>query len=204
MLRQRTGSPADLLAVGLGNPGEKYEATRHNVGVRAISILAARHGVRMKEAKQLRSKVAEARIDGLSLALATPLTYMNESGSAVAPLVRRYGITSLDRLVVVHDELDLSPGTVKVKQGGGTAGHNGLRSIQAHLGDLAFCRVRVGIGRPPGREHGAEYVLRAPNSKDRAVLEEAAELAADVVETILADGVTAAMNQFNGLPPAGS
>ncbi len=123
---------------------------------------------------------------------------MNESGAAVRPLLRRFGIDDLSRLVVVHDELDLPPGRVKVKIGGGIAGHNGLRSIQAHLHSPDFVRVRIGIGKPPGRRSGADHVLRRPSRRDRDVLDVAVSAAADAVELIAADGVDAAMNRYNG------
>lgn len=124
---------------------------------------------------------------------------MNDSGLAVAPLVRRFGIDDLSRLVVVHDELDLPVGKLKVKAGGGLAGHNGLRSIKAHLHSDAFTRVRIGIGKPPGgREGGVDHVLRAPGKRERTELEVTIELAVDAVLEILADGVLAAQNRFNG------
>lgn len=124
---------------------------------------------------------------------------MNDSGLAVRPLVRRFGVEDLARLVIVHDELDLPLGRVRVKTGGGLAGHNGLRSIRAHLGSEAFTRVRIGIGKPPGgKERGADHVLRAPSKRDRAELDVSIELAADAVESILAEGVVGAQNRFNG------
>jgi PTH1 family peptidyl-tRNA hydrolase len=139
------------------------------------------------------------RVGGRRLALAFPQTFMNDSGLAVAPLVRRYGITDFERLVVVHDELDLPLGKLQIKAGGGLAGHNGLRSIKAHLHTDAFSRVRIGIGKPPGgAERGADHVLRAPSKRDRTELEVSVAIAADAVEMILADGVVAAQNRFNG------
>jgi PTH1 family peptidyl-tRNA hydrolase len=124
---------------------------------------------------------------------------MNDSGLAAAPLVRRFGVDDLSRLVVVHDELDLPVGKLKVKAGGGLAGHNGLRSIRAHLHSDAFTRVRIGIGKPPGgKEGGVDHVLRAPGKRERTELEVAIELAADAVVEILTDGVLAAQNRFNG------
>jgi PTH1 family peptidyl-tRNA hydrolase len=117
----------------------------------------------------------------------------------VAPLVRRYGIEDLARLVVVHDELDLPVGRVQVKLGGGLAGHNGLRSIKAHLHDDGFARIRIGIGRPPGgAQHGADHVLRAPSKRDRTELDVSVAIAADAVEVVLAEGVLVAQNRFNG------
>ncbi len=138
-------------------------------------------------------------LGGRRLALAVPLTYMNDSGLAAAALVRRFGIEDLTCLVVVHDELDLPVGKLQVKAGGGLAGHNGLRSIKAHLHSGAFTRVRIGIGKPPGgKERGADHVLAAPGKRERTELEVSVELAADAVERILAEGVLAAQNRFNG------
>ena len=123
---------------------------------------------------------------------------MNDSGQSVAPLVRRYGIEDLGRLVVVHDELDLPVGKLQVKAGGGLAGHNGLRSIKAHLHADAFTRVRIGIGKPPGgKDHGADHVLKSVGKRERVELDVSIELAADAVEVILAEGVAAAQTRFN-------
>jgi PTH1 family peptidyl-tRNA hydrolase len=140
----------------------------------------------------------EVVLAGRRLALGVPETYMNDSGLAVRALARRYSLEDLSQLVVVHDELDLPVGTVRVKRGGGIAGHNGLRSVQSHLHSLEFLRVRVGVGRPPGRMAGADYVLRRPSRAEADELAAAFEVAADAVEAILADGAEAAMNAFNG------
>ena len=124
---------------------------------------------------------------------------MNDSGRAVAPLVRRFGVDDMERLVIVHDELDLPLGVVKVKSGGGLAGHNGLRSIKAHLHSDAFTRVRIGIGKPPGgKERGADHVLTAPSKSVRVELDVSIEVAADAVECILTEGLAVAQNRFNG------
>lgn len=197
--RPRTGTAADLLVVGLGNPGAEYAGTRHNAGADVVALLAERHGGRLRKGKE-RALVGEVRVEGRLVALAFPQTYMNDSGLAVAPLVRRFGIPpdGLDRLVVVHDELDLPVGRIRVKLGGGLAGHNGLRSIKAHLHRDDFCRVRIGIGKPPGRRQGVDHVLKAPGKAERAELAVAVEEAADAVETILLEGPAAAMNRFNG------
>lgn len=197
MLRARTGTPAELLVVGLGNPGAQYARTRHNVGAEVVERLAARYGEKLKLGKE-RALVTEARIDGRRVALAFPQTYMNESGVSVTLLVRRFGIEDLERLVVVHDELDLPVGRMKVKVGGGLAGHNGLRSIKAHLHTDAFVRIRIGVGKPPGgKEQGANHVLKPPGKSERAELDIVVEEAADAVETILRHGPAAAMNRYN-------
>ncbi len=189
--------------VGLGNPGSEYEGTRHNVGAEVAAVLADRHGGRLKAEKGLQSRVCTLRIGGCAVLVAIPQTYMNESGQAVAPLVRRSGIDQGDatgtahRLIVVHDELDLPSGRVKVKSGGGTAGNNGLKSIDSHLHTNDYLRVRVGIGKPPGRQPGADYVLKRPGAAERARLAVAVEEAADAVEAIVTEGVQAAMTRFN-------
>jgi PTH1 family peptidyl-tRNA hydrolase len=163
-----------------------------------VALLASRRGERLKKSKE-HALVAEVKVDGHRLALAFPQTYMNDSGRAVAPLVRRYSIADLADLVIVHDELDLPLGTVRVKAGGGLAGHNGLRSIKAHLHSDEFSRVRIGIGKPPGgKEQGADHVLKSPSKRDRTELDVSIEVAADAVECILAEGVVAAQNRFNG------
>ncbi|MEN3314714.1 MAG: peptidyl-tRNA hydrolase, family [Acidimicrobiaceae bacterium] len=142
--------------------------------------------------------MAEAHVDGELLVLAFPQTFVNLSGESAARLVRRYGIAGdVGRLVVVHDEMDLPVGRVRVKEGGGTAGHNGLESVRTHLHSGSFVRVRIGVGRPPGRMDSADYVLRRPPKQEQLELDVAIEQAADAVELILAEGPAAAMNRFN-------
>ncbi len=193
---ERRGTPADLLVVGLGNPGADYQHTRHNVGADVVVLLAERHGGSLKRSKE-RALVAEGRLGDRRVALALPQTYMNLSGESVALLVKRHGITDPERVVVVHDELDLPLGRVKIKRGGGLAGHNGLRSIKAHLHTGDFLRVRIGVGKPPSKEQGVDHVLRRPSRSERVELDIAVQEAADAVEAILADGVDAAMNRYN-------
>lgn len=192
----RTGTPSDLLVVGLGNPGREYSGTRHNVGFDVIDELARRHGGRLRAGKE-RALVDEVRISSKRVALAEPTTFMNLSGESVAPLVRRHGIDDLHRLVIVHDELDLPTGTVRVKVGGGLAGHNGLRSIKSHLHSDDFVRIRIGVGRPPDKERGADHVLSRVGKADRQALDEAVVIAADAIEQILAVGIDATMNSVN-------
>ena len=193
----RTGTPADLLVVGLGNPGEGHAGTRHNAGAAALEVLADRHGARLRRRRGLSALTDEVRIEGRRVALAFPQTYMNVSGEAVRRLVRRFGIDDLQRLVVIHDELDLPAGRVQVRVGGGLAGHKGLRSIRDHLRATSFVRIRIGIGRPPSAAAGADYVLSRPASADRDALATAAARAADAAEVIATDGVERAMNTFN-------
>jgi peptidyl-tRNA hydrolase, PTH1 family len=187
--------------MGLGNPGPRYAKTRHNVGADTIALLAERHGQRLRQGKEL-ALVAEAVVGGKRLVLAFPQTFMNESGRSAARLVRRFKISDLTRLVVVHDELDLPLGAVRVKAGGGLAGHNGLRSIKAWLRSDEFSRVRIGIGKPPGgKDYGVDHVLSTPTRLERQKLKWGIEAAADAVEMILAEGVAAAQNEFNARQP---
>ena len=197
---ERRGTPADLLVIGLGNPGEEYHGTRHNAGADVVRLLAERYGGKLKKGKE-RALVAEVRIDGRLVALAFPQTYMNLSGESVALLVRRHGVDDPRKVVIVHDELDLPLGRVKVKVGGGLAGHNGLKSIKAHLHSDEFLRVRIGVDKPSGKKQGADHVLSRPGKKEREELEITVQEAADAVEAILLDGPEAAMNRFNHRTP---
>ena len=192
----RTGTPAELLVVGLGNPGDEYVRTRHNVGAEVVELLARRHGARLKKGKE-RALVDQVQVGGHRVALAIPLTYMNDSGDALRLLARRYSVAP-EQIVVVHDELDLPVAALRVKSGGGLAGHNGLRSIKSHLHSDAFQRVRIGVGKPVSKERGADHVLNKFTKRERAEVDVTIEQAADAVETIVADGVDAAMNRYNG------
>ena len=193
---ERTGEPAALLVVGLGNPGDDYEGTRHNVGANVIAVLADRHGGLLRRSKEL-ALSCEVRIGGQRVALALPQTFMNESGQSVRKLTHRHGVDDPARIVVVHDELDLPVGGLRVKAGGGMAGHNGLKSITAHLKTQDYLRIRIGVGRPPGRQSGADYVLRRPGKAEAAELGVSVQEAADAVEAILAEGVDATMGRVN-------
>ena len=193
---ERTGTPADLLVVGLGNPGAEFAGTKHNAGADVVELLAKRHGARLRKSKE-RALVDEVRVDGKRLALAVPTTYMNDSGQAAAPLARRFGVAP-EHLVIVHDELDLEPAVLRVKVGGGLAGHNGLRSIKQHLHDDGFLRVRIGVGKPTSKEQGADHVLSKFGKRMREEMAVTIQEAADAVELILAEGVDAAMNRYNG------
>ena len=193
----RTGSAADLLVVGLGNPGDEYARTRHNAGRWVVDELVRRHDGRLRRARRLQASVCEVRVLQRRMAVAAPVTWMNESGRAVAPLVRRFGIGDLERLVVVHDELDLPVGRLKIKVGGGLAGHKGLVSIRAHLRSDAFTRVRVGVGKPDMTPKGGEYVLKRPGRAEQAELERTVARAADAVECFLEHGLEVTMNRFN-------
>lgn len=185
----------DLLVVGLGNPGDEYARTRHNVGADVVELLARRHGGRLRKSKD-RARVDDVRIEGKQMVLAIPTTYMNDSGIAVRALARRYDLLP-HQIVIVHDELDLPPAALRVKEGGGLAGHNGLRSIVQHLHSDDFLRVRIGVGKPPTKERGADHVLSRASRRDREEMAVTVEQAADAVELILSDGVAAAMNRYN-------
>lgn len=193
---ERRGTPADLVVIGLGNPGLDYANTRHNIGADTVALLAERHGERLRAGKE-RALVAEARVGAARIVLAFPQTFYNDAGSAVRLLLERHGVDDLHKLVVVHDEMDLPPGKLKVKIGGGLAGNNGLKSIKAHLKSDDFVRVRIGIGKPPGRQEGADHVLRRPGKAERAELDVAMAEAADAVEMILAEGAEAAQTRYN-------
>jgi peptidyl-tRNA hydrolase, PTH1 family len=194
--RASKGTPFEWLVLGLGNPGKEYVRTRHNVGEDVVRLLAERHSATLKGGRD-NSLVGEARFGDHRVVLAFPLTYMNESGQAASALVRRYHIEQPERIVVVHDELDLPPATVRVKAGGGLAGHNGLRSITQHLRTQDYLRVRIGVGKPPTKEHGAGHVLSKVPSRQRAEFDTAIAIAADAVETIIERGVDAAMRDTN-------
>ena len=187
----------DALVVGLGNPGREYARTRHNVGAEAVGLLVERAGEKFKAGRD-KALVADARIAGRRVILAFPTTYMNDSGFAISALMRRHKLEDPAQLIVVHDELDLPPGIVRVKVGGGLAGNNGLRSITQHLKTQDYVRVRIGIGKPPSKERGADHVLSRLPKAERELLDIAIVTAADAVETVLAEGPNSAMTKFNG------
>lgn len=197
---ERRGAEFDFLIVGLGNPGSKYSRTRHNVGFEAIELLATRLNATLKAGRD-RALFAEVNTTSNSqskhILLAMPTTYMNESGNAVGPLARRYAIVDPLKIVVVHDELDLEPGVVKIKSGGGLAGHNGLQSITQHLKTQDFLRVRIGVGKPPSKEQGGDHVLSKIPARERELLNISVQVAADAVQLIVAEGLDAAMRTIN-------
>lgn len=184
--------------VGLGNPGARYDDTRHNLGAAAAVLLADRNGARLRDDPKVSASVAEIRIGGKRVVVAVPLTYMNDSGRAVRSLLTRYDVDGPENLVVMHDELDLPPGRVKIKSGGGIAGHNGLRSIRQHLSTEAFTRVRLGVGKPPGgSERGADWVLSKIPRAARPQFDAACERALEAVELIATGGIQHAMARIN-------
>ena len=183
------------LVVGLGNPGPAYSGNRHNVGFMVVDLLAARMSGRFKAHKS-RADIVEGRLAGERVVLAKPRSYMNDSGGPVSALTDFFKVP-LDRLVVVHDELDLPYGGLRLKLGGGDNGHNGLKALRRSLGSGEFCRVRFGIGRPPGRMDAAAFVLRDFSAAERKELELEVDRAADAVEALVADGLEKAQNAFN-------
>lgn len=186
------------LIVGLGNPGPKYETTRHNVGQMALDILADRLGARFSPHKT-NSRIAEGRFvpGGPKLVLAKSNGYMNTSGGPVSALAKYFDVAP-ERVVVLHDELDLPFDSLKLKQGGGHGGHNGLRDIAKALGTPEFFRVRIGIGRPPGQQDPADYVLKPFASNERETLAVLLEDAADASEVLVNEGLVAAQQKFHG------
>ena len=198
---------ATWMVVGLGNPGPTYSFTRHNVGFMVADELARRAGASWSAPRGMRADVIETRIgvagvgvpsaDADRLVLVKPRTFMNESGQAVRKLAAFHRVMP-DHLVAVHDELDLDPGQLRLKIGGGDNGHNGLKSLRQHLGTGDFYRVRFGIGRPPGRQAAADYVLATIPAALRSDIELETSRAADAVETLIAAGLEAAQNRFNG------
>lgn len=182
-----------LLVVGLGNPGPQYATTRHNVGFLVADVLADRIGTGFKLHKKSGADVVTGRLGGKSVVVAKPRTYMNESGRHVGPLAKFYSIAPAD-VIVLHDELDIDFGRIRLKFGGGAAGHNGLRSVGSALGTNDFGRVRIGIGRPPGRQSGASFVLENFNSRERPELGVIVEQSADAAELLIRDGLEPAQN----------
>ena len=182
------------LIVGLGNPGPEYAATRHNVGFMVAGLLAERSGIALKR-KGYQGIYGVGRLAGAEVAILLPQTYMNRSGASVGPACQSLGVEPGD-LIVVHDEIDLDYGCLRVKQGGGHGGHNGLRSLSGVLSP-EYIRLRVGIGRPPAGGDVSAYVLSRFNAAERRKLAEFIEHAADAVERILSDGCQAAMNAYN-------
>ena len=192
----RRGESAELLVVGLGNPGSEFANTRHNVGREVIDEVVKRNNSSLKTGKE-QALVSEVRYEGKLIVFAIPMTFMNDSGIAVAKLMRRYGLSEVKKLLIVHDELDLEVGHIRLKEGGGLAGHNGLRSVKQHLKNQDFCRIRVGIGKPFPNQKGAQYVLSKPGKKESEELLLSVVTAADSIESILKTGFESSMQIFN-------
>ncbi len=185
-----------LLVVGLGNPGPQYAKTRHNVGVMVADLLAGRIGTAFKVHNRSGAEVATGRLGHRPVVLAKPRCYMNESGRQIGPLAKFYSVPAAD-VIVIHDELDIDFGRVRLKLGGGEGGHNGLRSVANALGSKDFQRVRIGIGRPPGRKDPAAFVLEPFSAAERTEVPTICELAADATELLIEAGLETAQNQVH-------
>ncbi len=185
------------LVVGLGNPGRQYENTRHNVGFKAVTKLAKRLKAELLFKANLDSLSCKANISGSDVVLLLPQTYMNNSGQAVSSAMKKYNIKP-EKIIVVHDEIDLPPGTMKIKNGGGSAGHNGIRSIISSIGSGGFIRIRIGVGKPERESQtGAEYVLSGISGKDKKEIGRCIDNACDAIGSIITEGTASAMNVFN-------
>jgi PTH1 family peptidyl-tRNA hydrolase len=192
---------APWLIVGLGNPGKEFAGNRHNVGFMVADLLASRVGAKFGRSKRAHAEVAEGRLGygGPKLILAKPLTFMNLSGAPAVALAQFFKVP-VERVIAVHDELDVPFGQVRVKRGGGEGGHNGLRSMSKSLASKEYARVRFGISRPPGRQDPADYVLREFSPSERKQLPFLIDRAADAVEAILVGGLESAQNEYNAAP----
>ena len=190
------------LIAGLGNPGERFAATRHNVGAMVVDELARRAGERLRKVRFLPVEVAELHEDGERILLAKSLRFMNESGASYASLARKRDVDP-DRLIAVHDEIDLAFGALRAKTGGSTAGHNGLKSLQAALRTPNFHRIRVGVGRPPGRQDPADYVLRPFSKAESPAVPALIDEAADAAASLVRDGLAATQDRYNRAGPRG-
>jgi peptidyl-tRNA hydrolase, PTH1 family len=193
------GEAIKLLA-GLGNPGTEYARTRHNAGFQLVDVLAARHGASFRPEPRHRGELARVRIADTELWLLKPMNYMNHSGDALQSVASFYKVP-LASILVAYDELDFPAGVVRLKLGGGAAGHNGLRDVIAQMGD-AFWRLRIGIGHPGDRSRVLDYVLGRPPAAEAALLAGAIDAAADIVPVLLKDGAQVAMNLLHSRDPA--
>jgi len=183
------------LIIGLGNPGKEYQLTRHNIGFRVVDLLARERGIQFRR-RRGEAQVGEGRVGREKVILAKPLTYMNQSGVAVKKLIMASGIP-LDHIMVVHDDLDLACGRMKIKEKGGHGGHKGVQSIMEELGSADFLRVKIGIGKPPSPEEGADYVLSRFSRDESSLVKEGMEQAAEAIETMISSGKEKAMNKYN-------
>jgi PTH1 family peptidyl-tRNA hydrolase len=187
-----------LLIVGLGNPGREYAGNRHNVGFDCVDLLAEKHGISLDKS-QHKARLGMGQVAGRHAILLKPQTYVNDSGEAVGAVARYYKVAPGD-VLVIYDDLDLPQGTIRLRPGGSSGGHNGIKSIIEHLGTQAFPRVRIGIGRPPGRMEPKDYVLQDFSAAEREAMAEVFDRVVDAVETFVRDGIREAMNRFNASP----
>ena len=190
--------PKDFLIIGLGNPGSGYEKTRHNVGFRAVRQFAKRHGIELRKAARISAEIGHGTIDGVSVGLVLPLTYMNSSGEAVRECVKAFKVP-LKQLMVVVDDVAFPVGDLRLKEGGSSGGHNGLKSIEAHLGTTEYPRLRLGVGSPGGQDL-ADYVLGKFEKAEEVLLPQVFDKAADVLDCWVREGIQSAMTKANTRP----
>lgn len=190
------------LIVGLGNPTSQYEKTRHNAGFWFLDGLARHYGVSLRAESRFQGEFARHELDGRSVFLLKPATYMNRSGQSVAAVAAYYKVTA-GEILVVHDELDLPPGVIRLKMGGGHGGHNGLRDIVAHMGTQNFPRLRLGIGHPGDRLQVSNYVLGAPGRDDGRSINEAIDRGLGEIDVLVRGGYAAVMNRLNSVASTG-
>lgn len=185
-----------FLVVGLGNPGKDYDGTRHNVGAAAVQALGIAQDSPLKKLRE-QALTNEIFIGSERVILAFPQTFMNNSGQSVSALMRKNGIKNPENLIVVHDEMDLPTGDLRIKSGGGLAGHNGLKSITAYLKTQDYLRIRIGVGKPANKNKGANYVLNRPNKVEQEELSIVIQETVDAIEAIISEGIDVAMARFN-------
>ena len=194
--KKNSSNQNTFLVVGLGNPGKEYFGTRHNVGAAVVEALAEAHNCVLRKSRD-QSLTAEISLEGKKVLLAFPQTFMNNSGQAVSSIMRRNGISNPENLIVVHDEMDTPPGDLRIKFGGGLAGHNGLKSITNHLHTQNYLRLRLGIGKPADKDSGANYVLKRPSKTEQEIFSQAIQKAIEAIEALILEGKDAAMARFN-------
>jgi PTH1 family peptidyl-tRNA hydrolase len=194
--KKNSSNQNTFLVVGLGNPGKEYVGTRHNVGAAVVEALAEAHNCVLRKSRD-QSLSAEISLEGKKVLLAFPQTFMNNSGQAVSSIMRRNGISNPENLIVVHDEMDTPPGDLRIKFGGGLAGHNGLKSITNHLHTQDYLRLRLGIGKPADKDSGANYVLKRPSKTEQEIFSQAIQKAIEAIEALILEGKDAAMARFN-------
>ena len=194
--KKNSSNQNTFLVVGLGNPGKEYFGTRHNVGAAVVEALAEAHNCVLRKSRD-QSLTAEISLEGKKVLLAFPQTFMNNSGQAVSSIMRRNGISNPENLIVVHDEMDIPPGDLRIKFGGGLAGHNGLKSITNHLHTQDYLRLRLGIGKPADKDSGANYVLKRPSKAEQEIFSQAIQKAIEAIEALILEGKDAAMARFN-------
>ncbi|MAT37016.1 MAG: aminoacyl-tRNA hydrolase [Acidimicrobiaceae bacterium] len=194
--KKNSSNQNTFLVVGLGNPGKEYVGTRHNVGAAVVEALAEAHDCVLRKSRD-QSLNAEISLEGKKVLLAFPQTFMNNSGQAVSSIMRRNGISNPENLIVVHDEMDTPPGDLRIKFGGGLAGHNGLKSITNHLHTQDYLRLRLGIGKPADKDSGANYVLKRPSKTEQEIFSQAIQKAIEAIEALILEGKDAAMARFN-------